>query len=363
MNQSSVVAKKRGMKAPIEAPKAEFSWDQSRTPNFTPEQVKTFLDASLGQHSGYYASYMFTGDKNSGHQLPIGRGCHGYIHSTPINGGYISALRYKDQTELNPETVDEASRWYIEKFLLGKYSPWACLLPYLTIVYNRDKLPVAFIVDGDENKKAIDKYLLQNFNIASRWPREFPGTTQGMFDLWLSGLFKKNEALLLQNLIRFNPATGAFTTIPNGRVGGGHHFYTGAQTYRILERKPNTGMIYKDARFCAVTGAMSSHNDEFVWGHDNRDTVKLQKMFDELVTGKLGKKTITRFGGVLLNISEESVKDFMGRFRELYESEFKRVPGGAFKDEGNMPKIPLGQDYPERYIGAYRTSRDVASKF
>lgn len=365
MNQAVSAKTKRGkVEVGVEKTQAEFSWDQSRTPNFTEEQVKTFLGDSLNRLGGYYAAYMFTGDNNSSHKYPIGRGCHGYMHSTPIKGGWISALRCKDQKELNPETVDEASRWYIEKFLLGKFSPWAVLLPHLTIVYNKAKMPVAYIVDGDENKKAIDKHLLMNFNIASRWPREFPGTTQGMFDLWLSGHFKKTEALILQNLIRFNPATGNYTTVPNGRVGGSHHYYQNTNVYRLLERKPNTGMIFDKGRFQSVTGAISSNNDAPLWGSgDGRDHSKLQKMFDELTSGKIGKKVITRFGGVLLNISEEAVLDFVKRFRELYEGECKRVPGGPFKPDYDEPQRAVGTDNWENYIGAYTQPRDVVSKF
>lgn len=343
-------AKKRGsIEATAEAPAPAFHWDQSRTPHFTFGKLEKFFHYSLGTYAAYLAVYMFTGKGSRDEDAPIGRSCHGYMHSTPITHGWVSALRYTNQKNLNDETLDEASRWYIEKFLLGKFSPWATLLPYLTIVYNRNKVPVAYIVDGDENKKAIDKHLLQNFNIASRWPREFPSKVQGMFDLWLSGNFKKTEALLLQDLIRFSPATGVYTLTGNTNVGGGGHFYQGPHVYRILECKPNSGMVFEKGRFTAVTGAISSNNDAYVWGHDARNHTKLTNLFNEIASGKISKTTITRFGGVLKNIEEGSVKDFVKRFRDLYEEECKRVPGGDYKDVDNKPQVPVGKDNWRRY--------------
>ena len=132
---SSPVVKKPRKRATPEAisntPKSVLNWVMTNTPHFVgkEKQVEEFLYAALGNFKDYYATFMFSdapGKTPRGHEnLKISaRGCHGYMHSTAISGGWISALRHTNQVDLNAEKVEEASLWYIEKFLLGKYSPW-----------------------------------------------------------------------------------------------------------------------------------------------------------------------------------------------------------------------------------------------
>lgn len=338
----------RATAAPSELIGSGIHWDTSCTPNIQSQKdIDHFVQFSVGANS--YALYQFFGPgqgKHTGDRSAlttksdvIARSCHGFMHSVAITHGWISALRYTGQKSVD-DITDEASLWYIQKFLLGKYSPWACLLPYLTIVYNRARVPVAYIVDGtEEHKGKIDKLLLQNFNIASRWPREFPGNVKAMYDLWKTGLFKKTEALLLHNILRFNPTTGTFAALPGIAVGGHHHFYHGDNCLRLLERKPNSRMAWEKGRFCSVRDSMSSDNDRYVWGMDGRNYDKLHWLFGKISHSGLGKTIITRFGGKLSIITQEDVLGFLKEFREFYESEIKRVPfsaGGAVIEDPDM---------------------------
>lgn len=301
-------------RAPVEdkVVKEALHWDSTKTPHFNENAIKDHVLGALA--SGANACFRFSKNSSSNYNS-----CHGLMHVSAIalGTGWLSSFRYKETVRTIDEmgSTDEAGVWYVTKFLLGKYSPWACLLPYLTIVKNNRGVPVVYILDGDENLKAVDKLLLQNFNIASRLPFEYPTFVRNMFELYRTGLVKKTEALYLSAMFAPNPYT---KTIELPQRGYNFSFLHRKEALRFFERAPQSKMFdEKFSRFCPVWESMSSNNDAFVWGSCKRDQKKFQEYLNNLPKGSSQK---TFFHESVNYITTDDFKKWLDGFRETLDT-------------------------------------------
>lgn len=304
-------------------------WDSSKTPHFTETDIKQHALGALA--SGTYACFRFSKNKSSNYN-----GCHGLMHASHIElgQGWLSSFRYNSdgKTLDGLGSNDEAGVWYITKFLLGKYSPWAALLPYLTIVTNRYGIPVVYVLDGDDNLKAVDKNLLQNFNIASRLPMEYPSVVRSMYALYKLGGIKKTEALFLSNMFSANPYTKQVELTGRGTE---FSFLQSGNCFRFFERAPQSRMFDKDVkRFTPVWEYMSSDNDRHVWGQCGRPYTKFHEYLKTLPKSSTKK---TFFHETLKSVSVEDFKLWVHGFQTLLSELTKASKPAPYDPKNETP--------------------------
>lgn len=313
-------------------------YDRAMTPSFDDKKLVDLYSNSL--NSGHYAYWRFSDQNDS-----TGAGCHGYMHNASIREGWACVFRYGFNPQyrtvhgfdVKPEEIEPAYWWYINDFMLGETSPWKALVDKLTIVRNIHGVPIMYVVDGPY-KDDIDKNLLQNFNIASRWPVEFPTTTKEVFELKNSlDDFTNEEAIILHYLVRYNPLLGIYMSKSAKTVGGYHHWIADGWDFtRFIERKPNSKMT-GTKRFCSVMDAMSPTNDRYIWGESRRETMGIRASLTSGLTGSM-KHITSRFGVKISTIDKEAFKAVLANYRAEMA---KVLPATA--------DTPVGQPGPKSF--------------
>lgn len=332
---------------PVETPSAEpynpYALNYSQGPCVDMSEDKLVDLYKNALDSGNYAVWRFS--DQSGHNSA---GCHGYMHNAQIKKSWACVFRYGFNIhyrcvhgfDVKPEDIHPAYLWYINDFLLGENSPWKSLVDKLNIVRNVHGVPIMYVVDGP-NKEHIDKHLLQNFNIASRWPVEFPSTTKEVFELKNSVEGVTNEeAIVLHYNLRYNPLLEVFMTKGVLTVGGYHHWLAeGWDFTRFIERKPNS-LMAGHKRFARVDEAIHGTNDRYVWGDTKRNTQGIVSVFREGLHSEM-KKITTRFGVSINVVTKEGFLKFLEAFRKEMRAILPKEAGepSAYPPNPKNPRI------------------------
>lgn len=301
---------------------ANYKWDTSKTPNVTPELFATFYTGAVSSYaSACYALALKGGFSGK----PIHGGCWGgFPHfGIPKGPAYMVAIKYRHHSRsasnlltFSDSSMDESGHWFIEKVLLHKkYSPWKDLLKYLEIVRDPNGFAVGFILETEHCFEKIDKYMVQNFNLASRgaWDFTIANRAHAFYTSFPDELkITKKEAVVFGNLLFKDGPSWLVAERP-------YNSFLKENCDRWLKGIPNSTMSDKKSkRFVSLREATSGANDLSLWGEPNSGVRSpfIQRAVSTLL--KKTKKSSTVFGNSVKELSKEAIAETFLAFREDY---------------------------------------------
>ena len=310
------------MSSPLADPK-NYRWDVKKTPNVTPEVFAKFYKEAVESYASACWGDARKGLQSASHHF---HSCWGSFPGwrLPKNSAYLVAIKYYDQRRqkesFSTEETNPGGHWFIQKVLLHpKYSPWKALLPYLEVVYGPNDTIVGVIFDNQEKMDEIDKYLVQNFNLASRagWDGSVADRAMTFYTDWQKKLkINKREAYVFGS---FFSKSGTALQYAGGFP---HSSFLKAQLGRWLKGVPNSIMTDKTSkRFVSMRDATSSDNDKPLWGQGSTTTTLLNN-----TARAIQKKVITRstsFGNRMNMIQDEDIPGLFKEFRTEYRKLLK----------------------------------------